>query len=310
MNIIILFIFLFLLYFCCNYFYRKIKIKNINYAVFYICGFFLLVSCSSTKTIKKEYIKYTPAVYETKEKVKTDIAKRNGYIAKRNGYEILEGTNRVISVLGNDSYIIENSYEGTVKISGFHNPDVVDDSTLCSMFVKRNGNFSYNTAIGGYKTVKNYNVVNCIDSILPKPKLIKKEQYEKKETAVEYYNKNCWLCKVKGNEPLFLISAIYTLGVVPVVMTVHDIVVTPQYVPYRSEYDKLPTSIDDLLCDYSNKKEKCRSLKDVCKQYPEICRKGDYKYEWYEGKCYKYFNDSNRECELIYDDKGCENCSF
>ena len=214
--------------------------------------------------------------------------------------------------MGNDSHIIKNSYEGTVKISGFHNPDVVDDSTLCSMFVKRNGNFSYNTAIGGYKTVKNYNVVTCIDPILPKPKLIKKEQYEKKETAVEYYNKSCWLCKVKGNEPLFLISAIYTLGVVPVVMTVHDIVVTPQYVPYRSEYeyDKLPTSIDDLLCDYSNKKEKCRSLKDVCKQYPEICRKGDYKYEWYEGKCYKYFNDSNRECELIYDDKGCENCSF
>lgn len=304
MNIIILFIFLLLLYFCCNYFYRKLKIKNINYVVFYICGFFLLVSCSSTKTIKKEYIKYTPAVYETKEKVKTDIAKRNGY-------EILEGTNRVISVLGNDSYIIENSYEGTVKISGFHNPDVVDDSTLCSMFVKRNGTFSYNTAIGSYKTVKNYDFYKCSDRNLPKPKLIKKEQYEKKETAVEYYNKNCWLCKAKGDE-FFLIYAIYTLGVVPVVMTVHDIVVTPQYVPYRSEYeyDKLPTSIDDLLCDYSNKKEKCRSLKDVCKQYPEICRKGDYKYEWYEGKCYKYFNDSNRECELIYDDKGCENCSF
>ena len=51
---------------------------------------------------------------ETKEKVKTDIAKRNADIAKRNGYEILEGTNRVISVLGNDSYIIENSYEGII----------------------------------------------------------------------------------------------------------------------------------------------------------------------------------------------------
>lgn len=275
MNIIILFIFLFLLYFCCNYFYRKLKIKNINYVVFYICGFFLLVSCSSTKTIKKEYIEYTPAVYETKEKVKTDIAKRNADIAKRNGYEILEGTNRVISVLGNDSYIIKNSYEGTVKISGFHNPDVVDDSTLCSMFVKRNGNFSYNTAIGGYKTVKNYNVVNCIDSILPKPKLIKKERYEKKETVVKYYNKNSWLYDLGVAD--FIASGLTSFGIIPGIAIVHDILFIPfpKYVTHNEKDEHLPENIDDLLCEYSGEKKQCKSLKDVCKQYPEICRKYD-----------------------------------
>lgn len=302
MNIIILFIFLFLLYFCCNYFYRKIKIKNINYAVFYICGFFLLVSCTSTKTIKKEYIEYTPAIYESKEKVKNDFAKRNGY-------KILEGTNRVISVLGNDSYIVENSYEGIIKISGFYNPDVVDDDILCSMFVKRNGTFSYNTAIGSYKTVKNYDFYKCSDRNLPKPKLIKKEQYEKKETVVKYYNKNSWLYDLGVGD--FIVSGLTSFGIIPGIAIVHDILFIPfpKYVTHNEKDEHLPENIDDLLCEYSGEKKQCKSLKDVCKQYPEICRKYDYRYEDI-GKCYKYFDDSNRECELIYDDKGCENCSF
>lgn len=266
MNIIILFVFLFLLYFCYVYFYNRIKIRNIIYKILCMCLLFSLISC--TKIIKKEYIEYTPAVYETKEKVKTDFAKRNGY-------EILEGTNRVISVLGNDSYIIKNSYEGIIKISGFYNPDVVDDSTLCSMFVKRNGNFSYNTAIGGYKTVKNYNVVNCIDPILPKPKLVEKERYEKKEEMVEYYRENCWLCKLGefGGFSGFVATGLISFGIIPGIAIVHDVIVPSKYVVrYDRGYDKLPTSVDDLLCDYSGKKEKCRSLKDTCEQHPEVCR--------------------------------------
>lgn len=220
-----------------------------KYKIFYIFILIILSSCTTTKTIKKEYIEYTPAVYETEESVKERKERKIQNKAKKNGYEIL-GVSEVISVLGNNSFLIDPPYSGVVRINNFYNPLTVDGNYLCRMYVKRNGNFSYRNALGSYKTVKNFDVISCIQDEKLEKKLIKKEEYKKQEVNVEYKNKNYFIFSTKF-EP-----------------NSYD----------DKENDNLPNNIDDLLCKYNNKEEKCKTLKDICNQHKNVCRNKDQNY--------------------------------
>ena len=290
---IILF-FLFLLIFC-------IKIQIIKHKIFYILILLFLPSCVKTIEVKKEYIEYTPAVYETQKKIEYKIEKEEEKIqkkAKQNNYEILDYV-KVISVLENNAFLVDTNM-GVVKINNFHNQLAVDGSYLCRMFVKREGNFSYHNSLGAYRTVKNFKFTGCIKNENIgniKPRLIKNAEYKKQEVMVTYRNKNCWLCSTTGLG-FFFIGGIYSLGVIPSIMIVHDLFITPEYtIPHTdidSKNDNLPNSIDDLSCEYYGKKEKCKSLKDVCKQHKDVCKNIKE-----DGECYKYYQNSY-SCELEY----------
>lgn len=290
MTIILFFLFLFI--FC-------IKTQIINYKVFYIFTLLFLPSCVKTIEVKKEYIEYTPAVYETQKKIEYKIEKEEEKIqkkAKQNNYEILDYV-KVISVLENNAFLVDTNM-GVVKINNFHNQLAVDGSYLCRMFVKREGNFSYHNSLGAYRTVKNFKFTGCIKNIGNiKPQLIKNAEYKKQEVMVTYRNKNCWLCSTTGLG-FFFIGGIYSLGVIPSIMIVHDLFITPEYtIPHTyidRENDNLPNSIDDLLCEYYGKKEKCKSLKDVCKQHKDVCKNTNE-----DGECYRYYKNSY-SCELEY----------
>lgn len=296
MTIILFFLFLFI--FC-------IQTQIIKHKIFYILILLFLPSCVKTIEVKKEYIEYTPAIYETKNKVeekqKNYIEKEEEKIqrkAKQNNYEILESV-KVISVLENNAFLV-NTNMGIVKINNFHNQLAVDGSYLCRMFVKREGNFSYHDTLGAYRTVKNFKFTGCIQSkqfTNIKPQLIKKEKYKKQEVMVTYRDKNCWLCSENG-QIAFLFGGLISFGIIPSMMIIHDLFITPEYtIPYTDidrKNDDLPNSIDDLLCEYHGKKEKCKSLKDVCKQYKDVCKNTNE-----DGECYRYYQNSY-SCELEY----------
>lgn len=293
---IILF-FLFLLIFC-------IKIQIIKHKIFYILILLFLPSCVKTIEVKKEYIEYTPAVYETQKKIEYKIEKEEEKIqkkAKQNNYEILDYV-KVISVLENNAFLVDTNM-GVVRINNFHNQLAVDGSYLCRMFVKREGNFSYHNSLGAYRTVKNFKFTGCIKNKNIrniKPKLIKNAEYKKQEVMVTYRDKNCWLCSTTGLG-FFFIGGIYSLGIIPSIMIVHDLFITPEYtIPYTdidSKNDNLPNSIDDLSCEYYGKKEKCKSLKDVCKQHKNVCREKNYFNSCYK---YQYYDNGTEWCELEY----------
>ena len=243
---IILF-FLFLLIFC-------IKIQIIKHKIFYIFTLLLLPSCVKTIEVKKEYIEYTPAVYETQKKIEYKIEKEEEKIqrkAKQNNYEILESV-KVISVLENNAFLVDTNM-GVVRINNFHNQLAVDGSYLCRMFVKREGNFSYHDTLGAYRTVKNFKFTGCIKNIRNiKPKLIKNAEYKKQEVMVTYRDRNCWICDYDGS--IIFLLGVASYGIIPSIMIVHDLFITPEYtIPHTnidSKNNNLPNSIDDLLCEY------------------------------------------------------------
>ncbi len=299
MTIIVFFLFLFI--FC-------IKTQIIKHKIFYIFTLLLLPSCVKTIEVKKEYIEYTPAIYETKNKVKerqkTHIKKEEEKIqkkAKQNHYEILESV-KVISVLENNAFLVKDYDNGLIRITNFYNPLVVDGDYLCKMFVKREGNFSYHDTLGAHRTVKNFKFTGCIQNkkfTNTEPQLIKKAEYKKQEVMVKYRNKNCWLCSEDGLITFFL-SGLVSFGIMPSIAIVHDLWLasSPEYtIPYSDidrKNDNLPNSIDDLLCEYYGKKEKCKSLKDVCKQHKDVCKNIKE-----DGECYRYYQNSY-SCELEY----------
>ena len=294
MTIILFFLFLFM--FC-------IKTQIIKHKIFYILILLFLPSCVKTIEVKKEYIEYTPAIYETKNKVeekqKNYIEKEEEKIqkkAKQNNYEILDDV-KVISVLENNAFLVKDYDNGLIRITNFYNPLVVDGDYLCRMFVKREGNFSYHNSLGAYRTVKNFKFTGCIKNIRNiKPKLIKNAEYKKQEVMVTYRDRNCWICDYDGFFIFLLGMGSY--GIIPSIMIVHDLFITPEYtIPHTdidSKNDNLPNSIDDLSCEYYGKKEKCKSLKDVCKQHKDICKNTNE-----DGECYKYYKNSY-SCELEY----------
>lgn len=294
MTIILFFLFLFI--FC-------IKTQIINYKVFYIFTLLFLPSCVKTIEVKKEYIEYTPPVYETQKKIEYKIEKEEEKIqkkAKQNNYEILKSV-KVISVLENNAFLVKDYDNGLIRITNFYNPLVVDGDYLCRMFVKREGNFSYHDTLGAYRTVKNFKFAGCIknENIGKKPRLIKNAEYKKQEVMVTYRDRNCWICDNDGSV-IFLLGLI-SYGIIPSIMIVHDLFITPEYtIPHTyidRENDNLPNSIDDLLCEYYGKKEKCKSLKDVCKQHKDVCREKNYFDSCYK---YQYYDNGTEWCELEY----------
>ena len=208
------------------------------------------------KDIKeKQYIKHIPPIYETEFEVKNKAW--YNYLEKNN-YEVLHN-NIITSVLGDDAYIIYSD-KRKVKINNFHNPDAKINMKLCDMVVKKNGNvhtmrenymgngnFSSTTALDEY--MANYIFNRCKEDVYAKfestfkpnkPQLIKKAEYYK-ATAKCKYN------------------------------SILDDYIECDMGDGRWDIARVVDDVDNLFCNYSGKKEKCRTLKDVCKQYHDLC---------------------------------------